>query len=118
MEFKRVLFRSCKDCWMSGSATFTTVMSNRSMNVPVHTAIRVHHFLSITSSLVSSGFHRKLMARRLTPAYVPRVVSSQQLLQNSSQRLMIIAIEVLTEGGGDSGQKDRSRSHQGGSRSE
>jgi len=28
---------------MSGSATFTIVMSSRSMNTPVQTAVRVHH---------------------------------------------------------------------------
>src|SRR5215469_2217677 len=32
--------------WMSGSATFTTVMSSRSMNVAVQTAISVHHLRS------------------------------------------------------------------------
>ena len=32
--------------WMSGSATFTTVMSRRSMKVAVQTAIRVHHLRS------------------------------------------------------------------------
>ena len=31
---------------MSGSATFTTVMSNSSMNVAVHTAMSVHHLRS------------------------------------------------------------------------
>ena len=31
---------------MSGSATFTTVMSSRSMNIAVQTAIRVHHLRS------------------------------------------------------------------------
>ncbi len=30
--------------WMSGSATFTIVMSSSSMNTPVQTAARVHHF--------------------------------------------------------------------------
>src|SRR6478672_3099245 len=30
--------------WMSGSATFTIVMSSSSMNTPVHTAVSVHHF--------------------------------------------------------------------------
>src|SRR3954451_20695040 len=29
--------------WMSGSATFTIVMSSSSMNTPVQTAVRVHH---------------------------------------------------------------------------
>ena len=32
---------------MSGSATFTIVMSSSSMKTPVHTAIRVHHLLAI-----------------------------------------------------------------------
>jgi hypothetical protein len=32
---------------MSGRATLTIVTSNRSMNVPRHTATSVHHFLSI-----------------------------------------------------------------------
>src|SRR5580693_4051226 len=32
--------------WMSGNATFTTVMSSRSMNTPVQTAISVHHLRS------------------------------------------------------------------------
>ena len=32
---------------MSGRATLTTVMSNRSMKVPVHTATSVHHLRSI-----------------------------------------------------------------------
>ena len=31
---------------MSGSATFTTVMSSNSMNVAVQTAMRVHHLRS------------------------------------------------------------------------
>src|SRR5215211_2771249 len=35
---------------MSGRATFTIVMSSRSMNVPRHTAIRVHHFRSTRRS--------------------------------------------------------------------
>ena len=30
--------------WMSGSATFTIVMSSSSMNVPRQTATSVHHF--------------------------------------------------------------------------
>src|SRR3974390_3304532 len=36
----------CSSRWMSGSATFTTVMSRRSMNVAVQTAISVHHLRS------------------------------------------------------------------------
>ena len=32
---------------MDGSATFTTVMSSRSMNVATLTAMRVHHFLAM-----------------------------------------------------------------------
>src|SRR3954453_20768190 len=35
---------------MSGSATFTIVMSSSSMNTPVHTATRVHHLLAMSSS--------------------------------------------------------------------
>src|SRR3954466_13080268 len=38
------------DVWMSGSATFTMVMSSSSMNVPRETATRVIHLLG---SLVS-----------------------------------------------------------------
>src|SRR5271168_78761 len=37
---------ACSDCCISGRATFTTVMSRRSMNVAVQTAIRVHHLRS------------------------------------------------------------------------
>jgi hypothetical protein len=39
------------DCAMSGSATFTMVTSSSSMKTPVQTAVRVHHFRSIPSSL-------------------------------------------------------------------
>ena len=35
---------------MSGSATFTIVMSSSSMNTPVQTATRVHHLFAIESS--------------------------------------------------------------------
>ncbi len=35
---------------MSGSATFTIVMSRSSMKTPVHTATRVHHLLAIRFS--------------------------------------------------------------------
>ena len=38
----------CSDRWMSGRATLTTVMSNRSMKVPAQTAVSVHHLRSIT----------------------------------------------------------------------
>ena len=34
---------ACSEVWMSGSATFTIVMSSSSMNVPRQTAISVHH---------------------------------------------------------------------------
>lgn len=37
----------CRSFWMSGRATFTIVMSSRSMNVAVQAASRVHHFRSI-----------------------------------------------------------------------
>ena len=36
---------------MSGSATFTIVMSSSSMNTPVHTATRVHHLLAMSVSV-------------------------------------------------------------------
>ncbi len=39
--------------WMSGSATFTIVMSSSSMNTPVHTATRVHHLLAMSISSAS-----------------------------------------------------------------
>ena len=38
---------ACSPAWMAGWATMTMVTSSSSMNVPVHTASRVHHFLSI-----------------------------------------------------------------------
>src|SRR4051794_20076951 len=37
----------CRSCWMLGRATFTIVMSSRSMNVPRQTAASVHHFGSL-----------------------------------------------------------------------
>ena len=41
--------------WMSGSATFTIVMSSRSMNTPVQTAVRVHHLGSRPAGAVAAG---------------------------------------------------------------
>ena len=35
----------CSACWISGSATFTIVMSSSSMKVPRQTATSVHHLL-------------------------------------------------------------------------
>src|SRR6185436_1504742 len=50
----RLAFRSR---WMSGSATFTIVMSSSNMNVAIETSSSVHHLRSITSScLVVSHF--------------------------------------------------------------
>ena len=37
---------------MSGSATFTIVMSSSSMNTPVHTATRVHHLAAMSVSTI------------------------------------------------------------------
>ena len=36
----------CSERWMSGSATFTTVMSSSSMKIATETAISVHHLRS------------------------------------------------------------------------
>ena len=41
--------------WIAGSATLTMVTSRSSMNVPTHTAIRVHHLRSIPSGFLSSS---------------------------------------------------------------
>jgi hypothetical protein len=38
---------------MSGSATFTVVMSSSSMKVPIATAVRVHHFLATVPPIAS-----------------------------------------------------------------
>ncbi len=41
--------------WMSGSATFTIVMSSSSMNTPVQTAISVHHLRAMVFPLFLSS---------------------------------------------------------------
>src|ERR1700728_2126265 len=48
---------------MSGSATFTTVMSSRSMNVAVQTAIRVHHLRSIPG--IGGVYRPAVLPRRM-----------------------------------------------------
>jgi hypothetical protein len=40
------LNEECSAIWILGRATFTTVMSSRSINVAVQTAMSVHHFRS------------------------------------------------------------------------
>ena len=47
--------------WMSGSATFTTVMSSRSMNTAVQTAISVHH---LRSRAAIGGVYRGVVPAR------------------------------------------------------
>ena len=44
MTHCRSLKVECSEAWICGSATFTTVRSSSSMNVPRLTATRVHHF--------------------------------------------------------------------------
>jgi hypothetical protein len=45
----RSLKLECSERWISGSATFTTVMSSSSMKIATETAIRVHHLRSIVA---------------------------------------------------------------------
>lgn len=49
---------ACSDRWMSGSATFTMVMSSSSMNVPRHTAVSVHHLFSAVGVCLARGSPR------------------------------------------------------------
>ncbi len=49
---------ACSPAWMAGWATMTMVTSSSSMNVPVHTASRVHHFLSINSLPIQASLPR------------------------------------------------------------
>ena len=62
-----VLNPACSPPWIAGWAIVTIVTSSSSMNIPVQTAIRVHHFLSISSS-VSRRLSRTpfIMLRDLT----------------------------------------------------
>jgi hypothetical protein len=51
----------CSERWMSGSATFTTVMSSSNMNIATATAISVHHLrsrASLLGSLTQGGGRR------------------------------------------------------------
>ena len=56
---------NCSECWMSGSATFTTVMSSSSMKMAMQTAIRVHH---LRSSVGICGVYRGPVRRPYTGA--------------------------------------------------
>ena len=43
---------ACSPDWMVGNATVTIVTSNNNMKVAAHTTTKVHHFFSMTDTLL------------------------------------------------------------------
>ena len=84
---------ACRPAWIAGWATMTIVTSSSSMNVPVHTASSVHHFLSIGSPPSPGAFPGR---RSPCCISVAMTIHAEARLRRISTVTTLYCVEVMS----------------------